>query len=308
MGCPILSLSRETQEAILTLVDADAIAELDDCLRNGGDARPLYATRLKTRLTAAMVCRRWNKLLEGSELWVDAEEVWVWSQRNYPNFCDEALLALTRRCQNLSRLTVSYHPQLTDAGVVGAVELIGGRTTDLAFNGCVGLTDRSCIAIGRHCPNLQVVDLSLGSSQDRPALDRVTDVGICAVIDGCPLITRMTVIFDEPYAEGPVAFRHVTDLSIGKALELKHLCVLLIKGCAFTRQCVMRLVAEPDLCPLLQALYVGIGSKGCPITWEDAKKLKRVRSQQIEARAIVPDGETATQKAMRLSRQEFTAF
>ena len=133
LGCPILSLSRETQEAILTLVDADAIAELDDCLRNGGDARPLYATRLKTRLTAAMVCRRWNKLLEGSELWVDAEEVWVWSQRNYPNFCDEALLALTRRCQNLSRLTVSYHPQLTDAGVVGAVELLrefpeAGRT------------------------------------------------------------------------------------------------------------------------------------------------------------------------------------
>ena len=311
MDCPILSLARETQEAILTLVDADAIAELDDCLRCGGDASNLYASRLKTRLTAAMVCRGWNELLEGSELWVDADEVWVWSQCWYPKFCDEALLALTRRCRNLSRLMVSYHPELTDAGVVGAVELIGGRATKLAFNGCAGLTERSCIAIGRHCPNLQDVNLSFGDHQDhgRPALDRVTDVGIWAVIDGCPLITRLQVSFnDECFAEGPIAFQHVTDLSIGKALELKHLRELSIHGCAFSRECVMRLVAEPDLCPLLRTLYVGIGEIGCPITWEDADELKRVRSQQIEARAVVPEGEAAAQKAMWLRRQEFRTF
>ena len=41
-------------------------------------------------------------------------------------FCDEALIALARRCQSADTLTVSYNSQLTDDAMIEVIQLIGG--------------------------------------------------------------------------------------------------------------------------------------------------------------------------------------
>ena len=84
-------------------------------------------------------------------------------------------------------------------------ELAPRRLVDLRLKGLKGITDETLAAIAKHCPLLTSLDAS-----GEAARDRLTDVGVAALADGCPRLQTCAEIVPRLCRHASRRFRLVT--------------------------------------------------------------------------------------------------
>jgi hypothetical protein len=101
---------------------------------------------------------------------------------NCPAASNAPVLALMQDCHNLRSLDLSAHNDfVSEAALIALISNLP-QIVDLRLSQC-DWTDPVLIAIGAHCPLLQVLNLC--------SYSEYTDAGIEAVVRGCPALKRV---------------------------------------------------------------------------------------------------------------------
>eukprot|EP00899_Mesostigma_viride_P021803 jgi/Mesvir1/29624/Mv21476-RA.1 len=100
------------------------------------------------------------------------------------NMDDQIILELAARCKGLRHLSLSYCPDVTDAGIVA----LGGechQLESLHVGNCERVTDVGIAAIAQGCPRLRRLELW--------GCDGITDAGMSLVGEHCPDLEELTI-------------------------------------------------------------------------------------------------------------------
>jgi hypothetical protein len=85
---------------------------------------------------------------------------------------------------SLVELDMGYCENVTDAGLVVLAPAMTSLRA-LVLTGCTRCGDGACKSVGHHCSRLERCELEL--------LQRVTDVGVQAIVRGCPMLSELRV-------------------------------------------------------------------------------------------------------------------
>jgi hypothetical protein len=152
-----------------------------------------------------------------------------------PQLTDETLVVAARHCHLLQSLNVAFAQQITVAGVRPFIRA-GNKLTEVSL--CGKADDTVMQLVAEHCKGLRILHVFEYGNSDV----RVTDVGVRAVLQGCPLLQQT----DVEYAD---------DISIDLRVELArrgaYVTLQLSKWIGLSEELLIGIFA---VCPQLQGL------------------------------------------------------
>ena len=145
---------------------------------------------------------------------------------------DALVIALSKRCPQLSSLNLDGRGHITDAGMIALAEGCP-QLSSLKLGECTSITDAGVIALSRGCPELSSLDLIW--------CYRITDKCVIALSKGCPQLSSLNL-------DG---CHEITDAAV----------IALAEGCPKLRSldlmgCEQITAAIVDECPKLAKLHI----------------------------------------------------
>jgi F-box and leucine-rich repeat protein GRR1 len=148
------------------------------------------------------------------------------------HYVDKTIVSLLRQGAPICSVDLHRCPKLTDRTVASLVSY--GQLTAPNLSGCSLITDESLSLMGKHFPQLQVLDIGL--------CKLVTDVGVLAVSAGCQALLRIDL----------QSCVEVTDVGITSLTQCRLLTDVRFEGLTETTD--ESIIALSDACRLLSSI------------------------------------------------------